>query len=300
MRSTLRAALSRFQACLQSFVGVSLLSPEFHRIHAMNRRSFLTVAASSAATAMLTPAAQAASAPSDSPREFYELRRYHLRRGPKQKIFDDYLRTAWLPAMERLGIGPIGVFSVMLGPESPSTWVLVPFKSLDEFASIPGRLKDDADYRSAAAEARNAPASDPTYLRYENSLLRSIGSVPKIEVPTQTKAGKSRIFELRTYESHSKSANLKKIEMFDTGETALFRRCGLTPVFFGETLVGSRLPNLTYMLVFDDLAARDLAWKTFVGDPEWKKLSSTPGFTDPEIVTDISNQLLRPAAYSQI
>ena len=266
----------------------------------MNRRSFLTAAASSAATAMLSQSSHAAGASSESPREFYELRRYHLRRGPKQKIFDDYLRQAWLPAMGRLGIGPIGVFSVMLGPESPSTWVLVPFKSLDEFASVSGRLKDDAEYKAAAAEARNAPASDPTYLRYENSLLRSIASVPKIEVPPQTKAGKSRIFELRTYESHSKSANQKKIEMFDTGETALFRRFGLTPVFFGETLIGNRLPNLTYMLVFDDLAARDLAWKTFAGDPEWKKMSSTPGFTDPEIVTDISNQLLRPAAYSQI
>jgi hypothetical protein len=124
--------------------------------------------------------------------------------------------------------------------------------------------------------------------------------VPKLEVPTQTREGKGRIFELRTYESHSKGANWKKIEMFDVGETALFRKAGLAPVFFGETLIGSRIPNLTYMLVFDDLAARDKAWRSFAGDPEWKKLSSTPGFTDPEIVTDISNQILRPAAYSQI
>ena len=35
-------------------------------------------------------------------------------------------------------------------------------------------------------------------------------------------------------------------------------------------------------------------------DAEWKKLSSTPGYTDPEIVTNISNVFLRPAPYSQI
>lgn len=35
----------------------------------------------------------AESSPATS-REFYELRRYHLRRGPKQKVFDDYLRNA--------------------------------------------------------------------------------------------------------------------------------------------------------------------------------------------------------------
>lgn len=268
----------------------------------MNRRSFLATAATATLTAStaMPPDARAAAAPGGFTREFYELRRYHLRRGPKQKVFDDYLRLAWLPAMGRLGIGPIGVFSVMLGPESPSTWVLVPYASLDQFASIPARLRDDAEYKTAAIEARSAPASDPTYLRFESSLLGSITSVPKLEVPPQTKEGRGRLFELRTYESHSKSANTKKIEMFDIGETAIFRRNGLTPVFFGEALIGSRLPNLTYMLVFDDLAGRDQAWKSFVGDPDWKKLSATPGFTDPEIVTDISNQLLRPTAYSQI
>lgn len=267
----------------------------------MNRRSFLAATAvATAASSALESTARAAEAPAPFMREFYELRRYHLRRGPKQKIFDDYLREAWLPAMGRAGVGPVGVFSVMLGPESPSVWVLVPFKSLDEFASLPARLRDDADYNRLGAEARNAPATDPTYLRYENWLLGSIASVPKLEVPPQTRTGASRIFELRVYESHSKIANAKKIEMFNTGETAIFRRTGLNPVFFGEALVGSRLPNLTYMLAFEDLAARDRAWKSFAGDPEWKKLSSTPGFTDPEIVTDISNQLLRPAAYSQI
>ena len=38
----------------------------------------------------------------------------------------------------------------------------------------------------------------------------------------------------------------------------------------------------------------------FGGDPEWRKLSSTPGYTDPEIVSNINNVLLRPASYSQI
>ena len=111
---------------------------------------------------------------------------------------------------------------------------------------------------------------------------------------------KPRLFELRTYESHSKHANKKKIEMFNTGEIAIFRRTGLTPVFFGETLIGSKLPNLIYMLVFENMADHDKSWGTFGPDPEWKKLSSTPGFTDPEIVSNISNIFLRPAAYSQI
>ena len=54
------------------------------------------------------------------------------------------------------------------------------------------------------------------------------------------------------------------------------------------------------MLVYEDMAAHDKQWSAFGADPEWKKLSTTPGFTDPEIVSNISNSYLRPTAYSQI
>ena len=114
------------------------------------------------------------------------------------------------------------------------------------------------------------------------------------------KENKPRLFELRTYESHSKKANKKKIEMFNNGEIAIFRRTGLQPVFFGETLIGPKMPNLAYLLVFENMAEREKNWGAFASDSEWKKLSNTPGYTDAEIVTNISNVFLRPTAYSQI
>ncbi len=73
--------------------------------------------------------------------------------------------------------------------------------------------------------------------------------------------------------------------MVNVGEIAIFRRTGLQPVFFGETLVGTKLPNLTYMLVFDDMAAHDKNWAKFIGDPEWNRLSTTPCYTNAEILT---------------
>ena len=33
--------------------------------------------------------------------EYYEIRRYHLRRGPAQQVVDAYLRQAALPAWQR-------------------------------------------------------------------------------------------------------------------------------------------------------------------------------------------------------
>ncbi len=70
----------------------------------------------------------------------------------------------------------------------------------------------------------------------------------------------NRLLNFRVYESHNERAAKKKIEMFNKGELAIFRRVGLTPVFFGETVVGAAMPNLTYLLVFPDEAGRKAAW----------------------------------------
>ena len=109
-----------------------------------------------------------------------------------------------------------------------------------------------------------------------------------------------RIFELRTYESPSFVALARKVGMFNDAEMGIFERLGMRPVFFGETIVGPRQPNLMYMLSYDDLAARDTLWKAFGKDPEWAKLRVRPGLTDPEIVANISNVILRPLAFSAI
>ena len=40
------------------------------------------------------------------------------------------------------------------------------------------------------------------------------------------------------------------------GEIGIFRRVGRQPGFFAETLIGTKLPNLTYMVTFENLTAR--------------------------------------------
>jgi NIPSNAP len=269
----------------------------------MNRRDFVSAALTGGGALLASATDATATAPAQDARvDYYELRRYLLRRGPQTELMNAYLSRALLPAAERAGVGPIGVFSVMAGPESPSLYVLITHKTLDGFATLPGRLAADAEYQTAAADFLAVPATGPAYVRMETSLLRAFETLPHVQLPFGGgEAGRrARIFELRTYESHSERAGKKKIEMFNTGEIAIFRRAGLTPVFFGETLVGAGMPNLTYMLVYEDMAAHDRQWAAFSSDPDWRKLSTTPGFTDPEIVSNITNYFLRPTGYSQI
>jgi len=90
------------------------------------------------------------------------------------------------------------------------------------------------------------------------------------------------------------------MKMFNTAEIDIFKRTGLRAVFFGETMVGSSMPSLTYMLAFADMEERTRTWAAFAGDPDWKKLSTTPGYTDAETVSNITNVILTPTPYSQI
>jgi len=265
----------------------------------MHRRAFLTssLAATGAAALGGVSATQTHAADATAgTREYYELRTYHLVAGPKQKLFEEYVAQAAIPALNRIGIGPVGVFAPTVESENPAVHVLIPYSSINQFAEANDQMRSDKEYQRLGAPFINLPPSDPPYVRVESSLMVAFSGMPKLEKP----ALKPRLFELRTYESHSKKAAKKKIEMFNVGEIAIFRRAGLQPVFFGETLIGTRLPNLTYMLVYDDRPAHDKAWSAFGKDPEWKKLSTTPGYTDPEIVSKITNVFLQPLACSQI
>jgi hypothetical protein len=231
----------------------------------------------------------------------YLWRQYILRTGTQPRRLADFLQNAAIPALNRLGHKPIGVFEVVYGIPTPTVFTLTPFASAEALTTLESRLDADQEFVRAAAPYFDAAATDPVYLRQEVSLLEAFPQMPHVEVPAATAAKGARLFELRTYESHNERSHRAKVKMFaEMGEIEIFRRAGLTPVFFSRTVVGTRMPSLVYMLVHENMAARDKSWNNFRNDPDWKKLSQTPGFTDVEVVSNITDVFLRPAAYSQI
>jgi hypothetical protein len=259
----------------------------------MKRRVFIQTTLA----ALGTSAVVAGAAESEQPgQEFYELRVYSLHPG-KQPLLDRYLAEAFIPAVKRAGSGPVGVFAEDAGNDLRKVYVLIVHPSPEQITGLPARLAGDEAYQKAAAEYLAAPASDPVYIRIESSLLAAIAGMPQLVRPDTSRP---RLLNLRIYESHNERAAAKKIEMFNQGELAIFRRVGLTPVFFGATIAGALMPNLTYMLVFPDEAGRAAAWSRFGKDSDWQKLKATPGYTDKEIVSHITNKLLTPATYSEI
>jgi len=231
-------------------------------------------------------------------RALIELRYFHMRNGHQVERTTTYLQKGWLPAAQRAGIHPVGFFSAVIAPEAPFILSLASYGSLGAMEAAHEKIAADREFQAAWDEFNSM--TELSYIRMENSLLRAFPAMPEVEPPPVTAGRAARIFELRTYESPNEKANDRKVKMFGDGEIAIFRKSGMLPVFFGQTIVGRNLPNLTYMLAYDDLAARDRTWRAFSSDPDWQKLRSTPGLSDAEIVNNISNAILRPLAFSPI
>jgi len=210
----------------------------------------------------------------------------------------EHLGKSVLPAMRRAGAGPIGLFSSLIAPDAPFLLMVAEHASLAAFEQCWQKLGADGELKTAV-EALYKQVQLP-YQRMEVHLLRGFRKFPAIETPPGGADRAPRVFELRTYESNTPESLAKKIGMFEDGEIDLFRKFGLLPVFFGEMIAGGKMPNLTYMVAFDDLAAREANWRAFATSPEWKKMAATPGLSDGEVVSNISSTLLSPAAGSMI
>ena len=227
-----------------------------------------------------------------------ELSYFRLRTGAEnQRQRATEFLNAYLPLLRRAGAGPSGAFSSNVGEGTPYLMMLRSYPDWEAVQEFKAKLGANAGFRAAIDKWY---AGGPPYARYETSLLRAFESAPAVEQPPAAGAGPNRVFELRTYQSENYDTLRAKIDMFAKGEISLFREVGLRPVFFGETVFGGNMPNLTYMLVHGDMASREKNWAAFRAHPEWKKLQARPEYKHPGLVSNISIALLSALPVSDI
>ena len=264
----------------------------------MQRRQFL--AASLAASALTLAREGAAETPATGAREYYQIRRYQMRSGPQTKLTESYFGDALIPALVRMGMGPVGAFQADIGTESPTYYLLIPGPTAEGQAQLSLRLAEDAGFMKAAEPFWNAPATATSFERVETSLLLAFSGWPKLTLPPGSATRAKRIFQMRTYESPSDAAHVRKVEMFNSGEFEAFKNAGFNLVFFGDTLMGPRMPSLTYMLSMGSLEELNAKWDAFRNDAGWKKLSGSARYNYEPIVSNITNLILSPLGCSQI
>lgn len=233
-------------------------------------------------------------------RDFYEIKIYHLQDGDQEKQVDEFLEQAYLPALDRAGINTTGVFKPV-GQDTATTkkiFVLIPYTSAEEFMKTAEELEKDENYNENGRGYLQAPYDNPPYERIETILLQAFEGMAEFKAPKLTTPASERIYELRSYESATEELFKNKVRMFNEGEIAIFDRLNFNPVFFGEVVAGSRMPNLMYMTSFENMAVRNDRWKAFGEDPAWGEMSGMEEFRDN--VSHIDVIFLRPASYSRL
>ena len=230
--------------------------------------------------------------------EFYELKIYKIFDFEKQKIADEYLETALLPALNRQGVNQVGVFHNLKDENDHSIYVLIVWPDLDGFAQCNEKLGTDTAYLEAAKSHTERPPKDGVFARIETRLLKAFSGMSTLEMPTASTEGSERIFELRLYESHTEEHARRKVNMFNDGEIQLMKDVELGPVFFGETIVGADMPNLVYMLWAKNEEEHKEHFKTFLDSPRWKAMKGLPQYK--HTVSKIHSWFLKPAPYSKM
>ena len=140
-------------------------------------------------TASLNASAAERAATRSGNREYYELRGYRLKGGANRGLLDAYIEKAAIPALNRLGVKPVGVFVQQERTEAPAptevrdsstVWVLRTYPSLEVFAAATARLSADPEYQKAGAEYLNSPKANPAFERIDSWLMLAFAGLPKL------------------------------------------------------------------------------------------------------------------------
>jgi hypothetical protein len=233
--------------------------------------------------------------------EFYEIRIYQLTNTEQEKRMDAYLKNALVPALHRAGMNKIGVFKP-IGNDTAAVrkiYILIPYKSLSDIDALDSKLDKDNAYATAGADYINSSHDNPAFARISKIILKAFSGHPMLTEPKLTGPRNERVYELRSYEGATEKLYRKKVDMFVKGnELAIFDNLKFNPVFYGEVLAGSAMPNLMYLTTFDNKQSRDEHWKAFGEDPNWKKLLADKQYENTVSHMDIT--FLFPTDYSDL
>ena len=231
--------------------------------------------------------------------EYYQLKIYSFDSEAQEKTTDDYLKSAFMPALKGFDIQNIGVFKPRptdsITPKK--TYVLIPFASLVQYRLVDDALTSNKEYQENGKAYLQASHDKPPYKRIESILMKAFSDMPKMQASKLDGPRKDRIYELRSYEGPTEEYYKRKVDMFNAGgEVILFDRLGFNAVFYAEVLSGPTMPNLMYMTTHENQETRDANWKNFVDSPEWTKLKVMPKYQNT--VSKNVTLFLYPTEYS--
>src|SRR5690606_20710859 len=182
-------------------------------------------------------------------RAIYQIKTYLTNSEYQLKTTENFLKDAYLPTLKRTVITSIDVFKpkTIDSDSIKKVMVLIPFASLQEFSNLDSELSKDATFQTAGATYLKAPYTNKPYLRIESILMEAFNGRTSLTPSLLSNPREDRVYELRSYESHTEAISKNKIDMFHDGEFELFDNLDFNAVFYGEVISGPKMPNLMYM-----------------------------------------------------
>ncbi len=262
----------------------------------LTRRAFVGVGAAGACAAGFAKVGTARGLPAA---RYFLLESYLLKNGSQALRLSNYMRTRIGLAQQLQIVPPSFVLEALIAAHMPQVLLVSAFDSPEGMAAMQRKLRQDASARDAMAAWE--AGDEPPYEELNETILEAAEYCPPL--PAAVVAGSTkppRVFELRTYHSPTERQLKALHERFEGTEIKIFERSGIHPVLYSSTLYGANKPNLTYLIPFDDLAAREKAWTAFGADAEWVKVRADSIAKHGQISSVIQMSLFKAAAYSPV
>jgi hypothetical protein len=268
----------------------------------MDRRSFIVknITAAALGSAALQSASPALGTQSPNPKSagggYYQIATLRLQFGEQMGRVLGWFEKRVFPFFEKHKFGPIGMFTVGVGPAIPSVVAILNHPSLGAMEAAFASLEADPDWPAARDELE---AGSPAFYREDSVLLRATPfSAPlKASAPGDPA---HKLYELRIYESPSTRQLGYLHDRFAGGEIDIFHKSGIHPILYGDTIIGPNMPNMTYLIPFEDEGSREKAWKAFGSNPDWQRIRDESIKKGGEIVRNITNMFLSPTSFSML
>jgi len=222
----------------------------------MHRRSLLSWLGASAAGA-LNFYPRAAAAHPQNVTGVVSLESFRVVNADQVPRVHDYIGGTLLPFVSRIHAGPRMSLEAIVAPYTPEVLLLAVFSSFDEMLDIQSRMAAYPGIRQARADLESQYAIHQVQSQVLTAAPQSL------RFPVDFDRLAAGVFEIRTYHAPG----------WHDGPPARFsevlNRTGIHPIVNGSTPAGEHLPQFTFLLPFESLAAREEAWSRFDRESEW-------------------------------
>lgn len=229
--------------------------------------------------------------------QFYALDIYKLKNGSQPARIHDFLRTGVIPALRKVNPGPVIALESLVAPHMPQVVLISGYPTFDSIHSVESKLEADPELLKQFQKWEQG--DEPPFESLENRVLQATDYSPEITMDSEPRKS-PRVFELRTYHSPSWTQLQALHARFAGPEIKIFHRSGVHPVFYTSGYIGPDQPNLTYLIPFETLEAREKAWNAFGSDLEWIKVRKESIEKHGQISSVIQISLYKATPYSPV